>query len=72
MAEITIRRTGESLRKLFQILLEQPDGLPGREALAKLRTQTQMTEHEKGRYEGGGLRFDQIIRFATVDVSKAG
>ena len=72
MPEVTLRRTGELIRILFQILLEHPQGLPGRDVLAKLRSQVKLTEHEKGRYESGGLRFDQIVRFATVDASKAG
>src|SRR5262245_60778903 len=72
MAEVTRQRTGEFLRNLFQILLKQPEGLPAREALDQLRTQMKLTEYEKGRYESGVLRFDNIVRFATVDASKAG
>src|SRR5262249_48289204 len=59
-------------RNLLQILQEQPDGLPSREALARLRAKMQLTEYEKGRFENGALRFDQVVRFATVDASKAG
>jgi restriction system protein len=72
MPEVTRRRNGELLRGLFQILLEHPEGLQARDALAKLRTRVEPTEYEKGRYEAGGLRFDHIVRFATVDASKAG
>jgi restriction system protein len=72
MPEITRRRNGELLRKLFQILLEQPEGLPAREALARLRSQVQLTEYEEGHFESGQPRFDQIVRFTTVDASKAG
>jgi restriction system protein len=72
MAEISSRRNGEMLRNLLQILQEQPDGLPSREALARLRAKIQLTDYEKGRFENGALRFDQIVRFATVDASKAG
>jgi restriction system protein len=73
MADVTLARTGELLRKLFQILLEQPEGLRGRDALARLKERVKMTEYEKGSYEStGGLRFDKIVLFATVDASKAG
>jgi restriction system protein len=72
MPEVTRRRNGELLRGLFQILLEHPEGLPARDALAKLRTRVEPTEYEKGRFESGVPRFDQIVRFATVDASKAG
>lgn len=72
MAEITLARTGGLLRTLFQILLEHPEGLPAREALAKLRAQVKLTEWEKGQFASGQPRFDQVVRFATVDVGKAG
>jgi len=72
MAQVTIERTGGFLRTLFKILQEQSEGLPAGEALAKLRTQVTLTEYEKGHYDGGASRFDQIVRFATVDASKAG
>jgi len=72
MAEVTRRRTGELVRKLFEILMSHPDGLQAREALDQLRARVQLTDYEKGTYESGGSRFDQIVRFATVDCVKAG
>jgi restriction system protein len=72
MAEVTRRRTGELVRKLFEILMSHPDGLQAREALDQLRARIQLTDYEKGTYESGGSRFDQIVRFATVDCVKAG
>lgn len=72
MAEVTRRRTGEFVRKLFQILTDHPEGIQAGEALAALRAHFQLTEYEKGTYEGGGPRFDKIVRFATVDCVKAG
>ena len=33
MANITYRRTGEFLRKVFDLILDKPDGLPSREIL---------------------------------------
>lgn len=72
MAEVTRRRTGEFLRKLFAILLQHPDGLQARDALVALEQQVPLTEYEQGRYESGGRRFEKIVRFATVDCVKAG
>lgn len=72
MAEVTRRRTGELVRKLFEILISHPDGLQAREALDQLRARVQLTDYEKGTYASGGSRFDQIVRFATVDCVKAG
>lgn len=72
MPEVTRRRTGELVRKLFEILMSHPDGVQAREALNQLRAQVQLSDYEKGAYESGANRFDQIVRFATVDCVKAG
>lgn len=72
MPEITRRRVGELLRKLFEVLLENPEGLQARLALAELGKRIKMSPYEAGSYESGGSRFDKIVRFATVDCVKAG
>jgi restriction system protein len=72
MADVTRRRTGELLRKLFEILLQEPEGLPAREALARLAGSVTMTDYEASLYEVGGRRLEKIVRFATVDCVKAG
>jgi restriction system protein len=72
MPEITRRRTGEFIHKLFDILIAHPDGMLAREALAALREKVQLSEYEQGFFESGGQRFEQIVRLATVDCVKAG
>lgn len=72
MADVTIQRTGELLRKLFEILLKCPEGLRAQDALKSLRNSVQLTEYEKGEYSAGSPRFEKIVRFATVDCVKAG
>lgn len=73
MAEITIQRTGEFLRKLFDILITHSEGVRAQDALTALKNSVQLTEYEKGEYaSGGGLRFEKIVRFATIDLVKAG
>ncbi|SFV28061.1 restriction endonuclease [Hyphomicrobium facile] len=72
MAEITRKRTGELLRKLFEILITAPEGLPARQALDRLADSIQLTDYEAGMYDSGSRRFDKIVRFATVDCVKAG
>jgi len=72
MAEITRRRTGEMLRTLFGILLASPDGMQARDALAALEQHLTLSEYEKGKFPSGGRRFEKIVRFATVDLVKAG
>lgn len=72
MPEITRRRTGEMLRQLVEVLLPVPEGIQAREALAELEKRLTLSEYEKGEYASGGKRFDKIVRFATVDLVKAG
>lgn len=60
------------MRKLFDILLQQPDGLRGRDALAKLAAEVKPTVYEAGNFESGGRRLEWIVRFATIDAVKAG
>lgn len=72
MAEITRRRNGELVRALFDILLNRPEGLQAREALAQVERRVPPTDFEKSSYPSGGRRFDKIVRFATVDCVKAG
>jgi restriction system protein len=75
MAEVTRDRTGEFIRKLFEILIAHPDGMHGREAIAAVRKKVELTEYEKGSYPTsppGVTRFEVIVRFATVDCVKAG
>jgi restriction system protein len=72
MAEVTRRRTGEFLRTLFAILIDYPDGMQARDALDALQAKMTLSEYERGEYPTGGMRFDKIVRFATVDCVKAG
>jgi len=72
MPEITRRRTGEMLRALFEVLMPLPEGMQAREALNALERRLTLSEYEKGEYASGGKRFDKIVRFATVDLVKAG
>jgi restriction system protein len=73
MPTVTLKRTGELLRKLFEILMKYPEGLPAGEALKRLAASVTLTPHEAGSYESSGdRRFEKIVRFSTVDCVKAG
>jgi len=73
MPEIMIPRTGAHLRKLFEILLANPEGLQAGEALKQLAASVKLTPYEAGLYESTGTpRFEKIVRFATIDCVKAG
>lgn len=73
MADVTRKRTGELIRKLFEILIAHPEGMQAGAALKQLASSVKLTEYEEGVYESsGGRRFEKIVRFATVDCVKAG
>ncbi len=72
MADITWKRTGSLLRKLFRILMDAPEGLPAAVALSKVAEGETLSEYEAGTYSAGGRRFEINIRWATVDLVKAG
>ncbi|UHQ24590.1 Mrr restriction system protein [Lysobacter sp. 5GHs7-4] len=72
MADITKARTGLLIRKLFEILLSQREGMRAADALGTLEKAVQLTAYEAGDYDSGGRRFERIVRFATVSCVKAG
>jgi restriction system protein len=50
-----------------------PEGMKAKDALEALASDVQLSPYEAGEYpNGGGRRFDKIVRFATVDTVKAG
>lgn len=53
MAEITIQRTGEFLRKLVEILMAHPEGIRAQDVLNTLQQSVQLTEYEKGQSNRG-------------------
>lgn len=72
MADVTRKRTGQFVQRLFEILRDNPDGVSARDALSQVRSAFQLTDYEEGDYDSGGQRFENILRFATVDCVKAG
>ncbi len=74
MAEITRRRSGELIRGVFQILLNEPEGLPAREVLKRLERLLPPTEFEASTYPNrpNVRRYEKIVRFQTISAVKAG
>lgn len=72
MATITRRRMGELLRTLFHILVPHPDGLPAGEALKQLAAKMPPTPLEQETLKTGGMRYEIMVRWGTVDCGKAG
>ena len=66
MADITWTRTGTMLRKLFGVLLQEPDGLRAADALARVVDGETLSEYEARNYKRGGRRFEIIIRRQLV------
>jgi restriction system protein len=72
MTDTSRRRTGELLRRLFEVLSGNADGMAARDAIQAVIDSVELTPYELGQYESGSQRIDTIIRFATVDCVKAG
>ena len=72
MADITRRRTGELLQQLFRILLNRPEGMKAKDALAELAAKSTLSDYEAGVYTDGTRRFEKIARFSTLGPVKAG
>ncbi len=72
MPETSTARKALFLRKLFEILAAHPDGIPAREALAKLEASFALTDHERGTLETGAQRFEVAVRFSSIPAVKAG
>jgi restriction system protein len=74
MADVTRRRTGEFVRIVLDLLMDKPEGLPAKAVLEKIPSLMNLTEYEKGSYPStpNSPRFEKIVRFATIDLVKAG
>lgn len=74
MADITRRRQGELLQGIFAVLESQPDGLPAREVIARVRQLVPPTPFEAASYPNApeSVRYDKIVRFLTIAPAKAG
>jgi len=70
--QATRQRVGKLMRTLFEILLEHPDGVQASAAMSEVEKRVPPTDYENGSYPSGGRRYEKIVRFATVDLVKAG
>ncbi len=67
-----MQRKGTLVKALFHILEQHPDGLKARDAIKYLERAVPPTEFELGRFNDNSLRFDKIVRFATIAHVRAG
>jgi restriction system protein len=74
MPDITQQRIGEILRRVFELLWFEPDGLPVRDIFDHIQKNTQLTEYETGSfpYAISSPRYEVILRVSTIPLVKAG
>ncbi|MBI5950791.1 MAG: restriction endonuclease [Chloroflexi bacterium] len=73
MTNITVKRAGELLRSVFEILWDKPDGLPAREILLHIPHVTKLTDEELKYSPGTNIpRYEKIIRIATIPIVQVG
>ncbi|MFN8174685.1 MAG: restriction endonuclease [Solirubrobacteraceae bacterium] len=74
MADITTRRQGEMLQAIFRVLVEEPEGLQAKHAIARGENVMDLTDFEKATFPKNPnvVRFPKIVRFATINSVKAG
>jgi restriction system protein len=66
------KRSDELLRKVFEILLQFPEGLQAKDVLQRVAQALPPTDYERGSLASGVPRFDKIVRFATISTVHAG
>lgn len=74
MAEITRKRIDEIVRKVFEVLLQHPEGMRAKDLLAEVANSMPLSDFEKSDYPNrpGVRRFEKTARFATIAPVKAG
>ncbi len=74
MADITQQRMGEILRRVFELLWFEPDGLPVHVIFEHIRKSSQLSEYESGffPFSSNSPRYEVLLRVATIPLVKAG
>lgn len=62
------------IQALFNVLKQEPEGLQAREAVARTEAALNLTEFEKATFPNNPdvVRFPKILRFSTINATKAG
>jgi restriction system protein len=74
MPQITGRRLGEFLREVSKYIMDKPQGVQAKEILDHIAEVIPLTDYERGSYSSvpSDMRYTKIIRFASIDLVKAG
>lgn len=64
MAEITVRRRGELMKRVIEVLRDHPEGLPAKEVLKHVANSLPLTDFEQSTYPNNPTvrRFEKIVR----------
>jgi len=71
-ADTSAERIGVLVHSLLELLKENPEGVAAKDAIAAIRDRVELTDYELGTYNDGSRRYDKVVRFATIDLNKAG
>lgn len=74
MAEITVRRRGELVQKVIEILKDHPEGIQAKDVIKQVEESVALTPFEQSMYPKNPTvrRFEKIVRFSTIGPVKAG
>ena len=74
MAEVTKERRGEIQRATLEVLVEHPEGIQAKDAIALVADRLTLSDYETSEYakNPGVRRIDKIVRFLTIGPVKAG
>ncbi|MBX9582643.1 MAG: Mrr restriction system protein [Gemmataceae bacterium] len=72
MSKLTKARVGDLLRKLFEVLLGHPQGLPAKQALDLLAARVEFTPYELELTREGRPRYVKRLYYSSVNLARAG
>ena len=73
MSNITIRRAGELLRCVFEILWDKPDGLTARDVLSRIPQVVKLNQEELNLSPVTNTpNYEKIVRIASIPVTEVG
>jgi restriction system protein len=73
MSDTTIKRAGELLRSVFEILWDKPNGLAAREILSRIPQVTKLTKDElRLSFNTNRPRYEKIVRIVIIPITQVG
>lgn len=72
MANVTRDRVSLLMWGLMKLLEAAPDGMNARDALGALQQIVPPTEWEAGNFPSGGNRYEKVVRYSTIGLTKSG